>query len=88
MPRALLALLLCLFAANVMANPASAGNDDACPAPKAAKTMAPAGNNNDADADPQHSGSATPTTRVPSGRVGTPRIASPRWHSMLPGMFR
>jgi len=88
MPRVLLALLLSLFALSAMANPASANNDDACPAPKPAKTMTPAGNGNESDADAPHVGSATTNTRVPSPRIGTPRIASPRWHSMLPGMFR
>jgi hypothetical protein len=87
MPRAVLTLLLCLCASAALANPVVANNDDACPTPKQGKTAAPAnGNGGDTDAEPPRSTGAS-TTRVPT-RVGTPHVVAPRWHSLLPGMFR
>ncbi len=86
MPRALLALLLCLFAASAAANPVAASNDDACPAPKQTKAVVPVGSPGDPESESPHSSTAT-TTHVPI-RIGTPRAVAPRWHSLLPGMFR
>ncbi len=87
MPRAPLALLLCLFAASAMANPVASSNDDPCPTPKPAKTAVPAaGSPGDPESETPHT-SAASTTHVPT-RIGTPRAVAPRWHSLLPGMLR
>ncbi|KFN42651.1 hypothetical protein [Arenimonas oryziterrae] len=92
MSRVLLTLLLCLFAAGAMANP-PASTEENCPAPKAGKSASPApGNDNDgtvtgtgATGTTGHTDSASPSARV---RTATPRVVTPRWHSLLPGMFR
>jgi hypothetical protein len=87
MTRAALALLLSLFAVNVMANPVAASTEDACPTPKTGKATAQAaGSSGDPESETPHT-SAASTTHVPV-RVGTPRAVAPRWHSLLPGMFR
>ena len=87
MTRACLFLLLSLFAANAMANPVAASPEDACPTPKAGKATAqPSGSSGDPESETPHVSTAS-TTHVPV-RVGTPRAVAPRWHSLLPGMFR
>ena len=87
MSRAALILLLSLFAANAMANPVTASTEDACPTPKVGKTTSQtSGSSGDAESDTPHTSTAS-TTHVPV-RVGTPRAVAPRWHSLLPGMFR
>jgi len=81
MPRALLALFLCLFTMAAFADVPPAGNsaDDSTPAtPKLDKpgTATPAaGDIND------HPSVAAP-------HAARPRIISPRWQSLLPGMIR
>lgn len=86
MSRFLLALCLSLCAVAALAK-APAGNED-CPgaAAKAEKT----GILNGAASGAAEADAVTPTHTpiAPVHSSATPRLTSPRWHSLLPGMIR
>jgi hypothetical protein len=89
MKRPLLALCLSLVTGLAIAGEVSGGigNDEAPLCPKAAAkaaTQAPV-----ADAGAPVAASPAPAARVRGGGGTTStRLTSPRWHSLLPGMFR
>lgn len=86
MSRFLLALCLSLCAVAAFAK-APAGNED-CPgaATKAEKTgVANAAVNSAPDGD---SATTSHAATVPLHSSSAPRMTSPRWHSLLPGMIR
>lgn len=77
--------LLLLLSSPAYAAP-SAMADDASNCPKARATVA-AANTQEADSVSTVPAAATRATPV-RNRAPTQRTVSPRWHSMLPGMFR
>ena len=79
MSRFLLALCLFLFAATALANSAVAGGDPAGNGVKPGKAATVSAQDNDAAVS-----GAAPAAPARSA----PRTASPRWHSLLPGMIR
>ena len=89
--RVLLGLSLCLFAAAAFALPPTAATSEesvsAPVCPKAAKPAAAAVSDADGDGTPDKP--ATPAAPAHHIRGGSSDHAiAPRWHSMLPGMFR
>jgi hypothetical protein len=78
--------LLLLFASPVYAAP-SAMADDANNCPKARNTTTATSNSQETDAVSTVPAAATRATPV-RNRAPAQRTVSPRWHSMLPGMFR
>ncbi|HMB58194.1 MAG TPA: hypothetical protein VKM35_13425 [Arenimonas sp.] len=86
MPRIVLALLLCLFASHAMAGGTAPNNSESCPPPKAAKANPSNAATSDTDSTTTvHTDSAGPVTHA---RAAAPHVSTPRWHSLLPGMFR
>ena len=85
MNRTLVALCLCLVSGLALAGEAASGNAfDAPPlCPKAAAKAAAAA----PVAGTPAPAPATTRTRGGGGAAAT-RLTSPRWHSLLPGMFR
>lgn len=83
MMRALLVLSLFLFAASAFAvEPAQAEPDaSGCPKSEAARGKPPT---EEGQATPTRPGNTAPVRARSSGTVR----GTPRWHSLLPGMFR
>jgi hypothetical protein len=91
MNRTLLAICLSLgLGAAYAAEPAGNGEYGEPACPKAAAKAAVAAATAPSSSDGTSSTPATPApARARSGSGGNPtRMASPRWHSLLPGMFR
>ena len=89
MTRILLAICLSLGAGLVMAAPSSSTNDSTdqeCPRVTAKAAIAAQANAVQPAA--QVAPAAAPQARTRNGGGGTTRMVSPRWHSLLPGMFR
>jgi hypothetical protein len=87
MNRILLAICLSLGAGLVMAAPAPTNNDapdQECPRVTAKAAIAAQAN---ATQTTTSTTATTPPARARNGG-GTTRMVSPRWHSLLPGMFR
>lgn len=80
-----------LFLLLMIANPAfaitSSNSDEPSVCPKT-RTSAPANATQENDATSNAPVAATAPAPIRNPRVITPRTVSPRWHSMLPGMFR
>ena len=87
MNRILLAICLSLSAGLVTAAPAPADNDapdQECPRVTAKAAIAAQASGTQSPPTT----TATPPARARNGGGGTTRMVSPRWHSLLPGMFR
>jgi hypothetical protein len=87
MSRLLLAISLCLgtglaFAAEPQVDPDAPEQE--CPRTTAKAAAAAHANSAPKTARP----ATTPATQSRNGGGGAPRVVSPRWHVMLPGMFR
>ena len=85
MSRFLLALCLSLCAVAALAK-APAGNED-CPGAAAKAEKAGVANAAVSGADTD-AGTLTHTPIAPAHGSASPRLTSPRWHSLLPGMIR
>ncbi len=84
MSRALFAICLSLFATAALAGSPAINDDASATCPKTDKTnMA----GNAPDSDGTLGARASGSTGGAHGR-GSVKAASPRWHSLLPGMFR
>ena len=82
MRRLILAALLAFFATSALAG-GTTTTDDAATCPKTAKsTTATQPNDTDSTATGQNAATGTPV------RSNGSRGFAPRWHSLLPGMFR
>ncbi|MGH8029967.1 MAG: hypothetical protein ACREO3_08540 [Arenimonas sp.] len=88
MKRTLLALCLGLLAGQAFAGVAASGNGYDSPplCPKAAAKTA--GGAPVADAPAPHAPATVVRARGGGGATAATRLTSPRWHSLLPGMFR
>lgn len=80
-------LLLLLLLANPAFAAAGTNGDEPNVCPKA-RTTVQAKTEQETDAVSTVPAAATRPTPVRTTRSTTPRTVSPRWHSMLPGMFR
>ena len=98
MPRALLAIFLSLFATAAFANRTICTEDPAAPSAKADKPVVaatpvvatvPANRAAVAATTPANAtASASTNTNAGAAHLSRPRVISPRWQSLLPGMIR
>ena len=80
-------LFLLLLIANPAFSAASSNGDEPNVCPKT-RVTAQAKTEQENDTVSTVPAAATRPTPVRTTRSSTPRTVSPRWHSMLPGMFR